>query len=340
MLPKVTIAVLSWNRLHYFRATIESARRCIQYPNLEWIVSDNQSDEPGLAEYISQLDWVHQKIIKCQSHAEAMNEIVEKAQGDFLILWPDDVQFIVAGEWLQDLVELLTNNQDIGSVVLDAQRKITLERHFSPSLKNRYDCFWRDLYLYRQNIRKTRYLTSNKGFKVWTAGYRMSGICGSGIPSLTRTDVWRKLGTWKEHSAGCCNIIDSSMGAEEYMYNRFIDSRLPLTSAFPIIPVAADIITDPLGCKAKVRGKYRFGVYMPPRTTDGMYYTIREFNEFDTSLRNIPYNFSEIVQPIGFQIPRDNNGDRLKFSLNKSVVFDMNRQCEVPYPLVESSNPS
>jgi hypothetical protein len=48
--PRVTLGLLSWNRLHYLRATLESARRCIQYPNLEWIVVDNESNEPGLRE--------------------------------------------------------------------------------------------------------------------------------------------------------------------------------------------------------------------------------------------------------------------------------------------------
>lgn len=45
-LPKVTFAILSWNRLHYLKATLESALECIQYPNLEWIVSDKDSDMP------------------------------------------------------------------------------------------------------------------------------------------------------------------------------------------------------------------------------------------------------------------------------------------------------
>jgi hypothetical protein len=40
--PRVTFGLLSWNRLHYLRATLESARRCLQYPNLEWIVVDNE----------------------------------------------------------------------------------------------------------------------------------------------------------------------------------------------------------------------------------------------------------------------------------------------------------
>ena len=51
--PSVTVAFLSWNRLHYLRATLESARRCMRGAENEWIVRDNDSEEPGLAEYLS-----------------------------------------------------------------------------------------------------------------------------------------------------------------------------------------------------------------------------------------------------------------------------------------------
>jgi hypothetical protein len=127
------------------------------------------------------------------------------------------------------------------------------------------------------------------------------------------------------------------LGAEENMYSQFIDSRLPLQTIFPMIPLAADIITDPLGCKAKVRGRHRYGVYMPPQDPEGFYYKIRNMDEFNTAHRDLPYSFSEMVQPLGFVIPKDTNGDRLKYPLNTSVVYDMEKHQEVPYPLIKSS---
>ena len=33
--PLVTIGVISFNRLHYLRCLLESARECIDYPTLE-----------------------------------------------------------------------------------------------------------------------------------------------------------------------------------------------------------------------------------------------------------------------------------------------------------------
>ena len=121
--PLVTIGILSWNRLHYLRATLESARACIQYPNIEWIVSDNESTESGLHEYVESRDWVQHKLFKKQTHAAAMNQIVDMARGEYLILWPEDVQFTVKGDWLADLVEILGHHRDLGSIGLDFQRK-------------------------------------------------------------------------------------------------------------------------------------------------------------------------------------------------------------------------
>src|SRR5207237_240864 len=43
----VTIGVVSYNRLHYLRALMESARECVRYPDVQWIVVDGNSVEPG-----------------------------------------------------------------------------------------------------------------------------------------------------------------------------------------------------------------------------------------------------------------------------------------------------
>ena len=123
--PRVTVAILSWNRLHYLRATAESARRCLRHPELEWIISDNESVEPGLRDYVSALDWVEHKWFKTQTHAEAMNEIVARATGKYLLLWPEDVQFVVEGDWLTRLVSVLEENPWIGSVSLNFLRRKT-----------------------------------------------------------------------------------------------------------------------------------------------------------------------------------------------------------------------
>lgn len=335
--PKVTIAILSWNRLHYLRATMESAHECIKYPDIEWIVSDNESEEPGLRDYIQGLAWVQHKLFKKQTHAAAMNQIVETASGEFLIIWPEDVQFIVAGDWLVDFVEILQRNKDIGSMSLDALRRATIQQFLAPHVFGNMRKFFTELYWYRTRFRRSRTVTSSRGVRVVTLGWIFPGVAGSGIPSLTRTDVWRALGPWRTRLGSSSSITDSSLGAEEDMYARFHLSRLPLQTAIPFIPVAADIITDPTGCKAKVRDGKRYGVYMPAPSADGLYYDIVESNEV-ANTTNLPLSFKDLVRPKGFRIPVDPQGDRLKSAINLSVVFDIASNVSVPYPLIDDAS--
>ena len=331
-LPRVTVAILSWNRLLYLRATLESARRCLDYPNLEWIVSDNESTEPGLREYLEGQTWLDRLLFKRQTHADAMNEIVGLATGSHLLLWPEDVQFVVAGDWLRDLVELLEGHAWLGSLCLDYQRRATLERLLRPSPTREWRQVLRELLRYGPRYRHSRLLASTRGFRLRSFGRTREGICGSGIPSLTRTDVWRRLGPWKTRGLGA-GLVDSSLGAEEDMVRRFFRAHWPLQGAIPLVPVAADIVTDPTGCKAKVRGDRRYGVYMPP-PEGTFYYRIRDLRDLTPPPGGLPLSFSEAVEPLGFDIPVDERGDRRKSSLNTSVVYDLRRGEEIRYPLL------
>lgn len=321
MTPRVTLAFLSWNRLHYLRATLESARACIQYPNLEWIVSDNESIEPGLREYIESCAWVEHKIFRTQTHASAMNELVARATGDYLLIWPEDVQFTVRGDWLVDLVELLERHRWLGSLCLDYMRKATLRAVFKPSYWDQRYRLLDEVRRYGVGFRRSTVVVSSRGYAVRSFGWVKQGICGSGIPSLTRTEVWRTLGPWRA-SSGPSRLIDSSLGAEEDMVWRFYASRSPLQGGTPLVPVAADIINDPTGCKAKVRGRYRFGVYTPPPAGD-FYYRIRDQAEMPKPAGRVPLDFTSAVEPIGFTIPLDACGDRLKSSINTAVAYDL-----------------
>jgi hypothetical protein len=94
--------------------------------------------------------------------------------------------------------------------------------------------------------------------------------------------------------------------------------------AYMVKPVAADILTDPTGCKAKVRGNRRNGVYLPP-PEGTVYYKIFDTTTIPDPPGNFPISFMEGVSPIGFTIPTDPNGDPLKSSINTSVVSDINQ---------------
>jgi hypothetical protein len=312
--PCVTVAILSWNRLHYLRATLESARRCLRHTDIEWIVSDNASEEPGLAGYLAGCDWIANRWSKKQTHAEAMNEIVDRATGEYLLLWPDDMQFTVSGDWLTRVVATLEANPDIGSVGLNFLRRETVRRFYGgwqpadlvPVLSD----------LKRGRLRRPRVVHGPE--QLHTAGWRRPGIVASGIPSLTRTAYWRALEHCRTSSSGTL-LLDSSLGAEDLMIERFQSSGFAWQQAILTHPVAADIINDELGCKAKVRAGKRYGVYTPPPAGD-FYYEIAPEKYPSPASRDLPLCFEDNVRPLGFRLPLDQDGNLRKASLNESVV--------------------
>lgn len=325
-LPRVTLGFVSCERMHYLRATLESARECIQYPDLEWIVVDDDSEEPGLKDYIQSCDWIQHKVFKRQTHAAAMNQLVEMATGKYILIWPEDVQFITKGDWMVELVELLEAHPEIGGVGLDAQRLCTLDRMFRPGLRNRLSRLRAEVRRHGWNgRRRQRRLEDRNGFALWSYGDAVEGIVGSGIPSLMRTTIWRELGPWRAAKPDA-RIIDSSLGAEDDMMARYRQSGIGLELATPEVPVAADIINDDIGCKAKVRKGVRYGTYTPPPGGGSFYYEIRSEAEHSRGIRHArPLSFSECVHPIGFKIPIDENGDRLKASFNDQPVCSVRK---------------
>lgn len=319
-LPRVTLAFLSWNRLHYLRATLESARRCIDYPDLEWIVSDNESIEPGLREYVAGLDWVQEKWSRTQTHAAAMNEIVERATGKYVLIWPEDMQFVLEGDWLVRLVSALEANPWIGSVLINFLRRKTCRRLLGPL--RRYDFFpaLSELKRRRLNFRIPKKIGGD--CPLASFGWRLPGVVGSGIPSLTRVEYWKTLGPWRTKTAGPARLIDSSLGAEDDMIQRFEDSGLALQQAILMRPVAADIINDQYGAKAKVRKGMRYGNYTRP-PSGSFYYEIQRESDLPQEEDGLPLSFESFVKPIGFSLPLDPDGNLLKASINQDVITEI-----------------
>ncbi len=312
--PVLTVAVLSWNRLHYLKATLLSAKRCIRHPRIEWIVSDNASQEPGLREFVESLDWVDHKWSKIQSHAAAMNEIVERAQGDYVLLWPEDVQFVVEGDWMERLLGTLDRHPEIGSVGLNFLRRKTYQRLTAPPRLGEWKLLLSEMVRRRTGFRRNRRISEE--IDLYAFGWRLPGIVGSGIPSLTRRDYWRRLGPWKTKNPGTAKLIDSSLGAEDDMIQRYETSGQRWQQAMLMKPVAADIINDDIGCKAKVRAGKRYGLYRPP--VGDFYYEVLREQELPGEENGLPLSFEKSVRPIGFQLPLDEKGDLLKASMNMS----------------------
>lgn len=309
--PLVTIGVVSFNRLHYLKALMSSARECIQYPNLQWIVVDGNSREPGLRDYLESLDFVQHKIFKDCTHAEAMNTIVAEAKGECLLMLPEDVQFTARGDWLRDMVDVALNNPGIGQIIFNFQRRVTIARLFGQAhLHVRLGRHRRFLQLPFR--RRYRTYLSDRGHEFLGLGNMREGICGSGIMSFTRTEVWRTLGPWRTRNATVGT--DSSLGAEDDMVGRYFRSGLDLETVLMRYCVNADIVTDMTGTKARVRGgNKRYGTYLPPQGGN-YYYRLMNWEDMPKKyvrVRPAPA-FEDVIEPIGFQLPYDGEGNLLK----------------------------
>ena len=300
--PLVTIGVVSFNRLHYLRALMDSARECVRYPQVQWIVVDGGSVEPGLREYVESLDFVDEKVFVECTHAEAMNTIVERARGECLMMLPEDVQFVRRGEWLRDLAEIALR-PEVGHVQFDAQRRPTLERYFGRARVRSVELPLR---------RRYRRLRSSSGELFLGFGDRREPIGGAGIVTFVKTELRRRLGPWRVRPE-LSSMQDSGLGAEADMIERWRAARLPLEAFMIRLPVVADVVTDPRGTKARVRfGQRRYGRYAPPPEPP-FYYRIWDEAELERFAAYEPAPpFEEYVQPRGFDLPLDEHGDMLK----------------------------
>lgn len=323
--PLVTVGVISFNRLHYLRALLESARRCIDYPNLQWLVVDGNSTERGLADYLRELDYLDPvETVESGLLADSMNRMLERTRGDYLMMLPDRIQFIVQGRWMSDLVEITRENSRIGNVVFDVQRRATLHRQFQQgylAIPGRRVAIGFVPRPYR------RYRTSS-GREFLGYGRTMPGVNTGGI-SFNRTEIYRRLGPWRT-TMDMQVTNDAGLGTETEMLDRYRRLGPRLERVLMRLPVAASIVTDPRGTTAKIRaGNRRYGRYIPPPEGDAYYriYDEEEAHGRFGGLRPAP-GFEDMVEARGFELPLDENGDLRKVSVIRE---------DEPYELVDAS---
>jgi glycosyltransferase involved in cell wall biosynthesis len=315
--PLVTIGVVSYNRLHYLRALLESARECVRSESVQWIVVDGNSVEPGLREYVESCDFIQHKIFADCTHAEAMNRIVDLAESECLMILPEDVQFVRRGRWLEDMAELVREHPEVGHVQFDAQRRKTLRRHFTES---RVRLRGRRLPLRRRG----RTLSTSSGQLFLGYGSEREPIGGAGIVTFCRTELRRRLGPWRMTPTEA-RLEDSGLGAEADMIRRYRNSGLHFEAFLMRFPAVADIVTDARGTKARIRrGNRRYGLYRPP-PEGSLYYRIRDEGELARFAHLEPApGFEDFVEPLGFELPLDEHGDLLKVSvINETEPYEL-----------------
>ena len=312
--PELTIGIVSCNRLFYLRALVESIRACLPVHRLECIVVDNASIEPGLLDYLRSVDFVRPVMRPSRSPsteaAEALNTILEQARAPRVLLLSDDVQFIVSGAaWLDAVLELGTAHPWLGSIMPIALRRVTLSRYFDGSFGHR---------LFPSLI-PTRLAASN-GVGVACFPRRELGITHSAL-GVTPLAIWKTIGPFRTSGARQ-TVQDAGAGTENDVVRRYRDAGLRLRKALLQRPVIAEIITDSNGTQARIRGNRRYGSYFePPEGT--FYYRIRREADASTQpLHGSAVPFEEAVEAIGFSLPIDQHGNRLKNPLGANDPFE------------------
>lgn len=311
MKPKLTVGVVSCNRKFYLKALINSLKKTIDQ-DINLIVVDNASNEPGLRDFLKNEKFINKLILNENrnpsiEHINALNQIVENVETEFLLILSDDIQF-VRKNWIKESLFVLNKYPEIDSVSLSALRRLTLKNIFEFNIQHIINIL-RDIF-FRKKIRfQKKFYSINEKFISF--GYMREPIDGVGMLTICRTNLWKKLYPWKNNIFDKIELKDSSGGGEYYMIKKARRQNINGHMITSNIPVIATIITDRIGFNAKVRNNFRYGNYFAAK--DDLYYYIND-NFFNNKF--IPLSLEEFIIPNNFTLPVDKLGNLIKGSIN------------------------
>ena len=117
--PKTTVVIATRNHADLVRPCITSLREQTRYENYGITVIDNQSDEPELLDYLTDLS--RQGVVQVHhydkpfNHSEMHNEAIASLDSKYLVLLNNDVWGFSAG-WLEELVATAESDDTIAVV--------------------------------------------------------------------------------------------------------------------------------------------------------------------------------------------------------------------------------
>jgi len=284
-MKKVTFGIVSCNRLFYLKSCLESLLDTTEtYTDKEIIVVDNASVEPGLEEYLRNLEEREIKVIRIgqrdpsNEYARGLNTIVANSSGEYLCLLQGDMQFVLPG-WLEDVINFYEKNDDIvGCVMLDAQRKTTHKGHDIRSFPEE-----------RQPLSK-----KNKFF----ADLSRDPISPAADVIFKRS-ILEKVLPWSENNLNHEGGMDSENEMRYRVRNMIKNGYLRnYVLALSSVPQSIAIYTDPRGTQGRVRGNKRYGDYWQAKDDTGWkYYSYIKESDYEL---DYPNSIETVANPIGF----------------------------------------
>tara|TARA_R110002074_G_scaffold282551_2_gene454157 strand:- start:303 stop:1232 length:930 start_codon:yes stop_codon:yes gene_type:complete len=298
-MSRVTFGIVNYNRLFYLKSCAETLMESVSdYDDVEFICVDDNSKESGTKEYLKTLQdrgWIvinqeehrnkekskvdfYNDTVHMNAFSDALNIILDKATGEIFAPLQGDMQF-VKKNWLESYVELFEERDDVGSVGLDAQRRIRLEgSYFTNTIETENNIFAID---------------------------RSRNIAGAGDVCY-RTSIVKEIGGWTHGKAGTPET--HFVQKINNMYNGSMKAYMPWN------PPSALIITG-MGTNARIRGGKRYGAYWEAKS-DNLYYSWAEELEL-TKNRITPQSIEELlVTNGGWNLPFDKDDNMIKVGID------------------------
>jgi len=116
---KVSILILTWNKLQFTKRCLKFLENNTTYRNLEVIIVDNGSKD-GTKEFLEKYNGLKGKDFKYilnrsnLGYAAGVNQGVKECKGDYILLLNNDVY--VLKNWLQSMVRIAENDEKVSIV--------------------------------------------------------------------------------------------------------------------------------------------------------------------------------------------------------------------------------
>ena len=300
----ITVGIVSFNRLKYTKALMASIKN-LDRRKFNISVVDNGSWEKGISEflvsqkeqgYIQHLvlretekrNWINDEYI-------AKNVIIENCEDELIVFLQDDLQFIGDEKYLLALCQDFKESK-FQCMEFNGVRKVTNNSKFYNN----------------QNF------VSNNGLRYWVSDkphYQTMGIF--------RKETFNKLGpyptNWPKEK--------QFWGRSEDYYDVVVKQNYSHINVSCHVPAFLGIWNDHRGGYAFFRNDLRYGEYLDPPDSSGLYYgqlTYDEVKKFQQIPR--PLSFVDVAKPLGWKVAMTPDGDQAKYSQNEIVSKEQGKK--------------
>ena len=309
----LTIGITNCNRLLYTKALLKSLEEVASYDDVQLIVVDNASAEPGTEEALKSVDYIDELYLRkdrdwLNDEYTAKNIIITKAKGDIILFLQDDCQLIVPPEMLMAVVDDFVKAEKTKCVSVTARSRKAIEGKFV--------------------LDQDPIISSFSSIKYWfckTDHFQTIGLFKKKLFDEIGLypDAWPIEGTEFDPTKipPPSGHTPAWWGKSEDYYDCAVRRKFPeYYSLITHVPLFANIWNDPRGYYAIIRGNKRCGHYLPPSDESGLYYRVLEMKEVnELNNRKLPPHFAQACTGLGWSYPVNDWGDQVKYS-QKSVI--------------------